>query len=199
MNPFPPPAPSPSLQQVLPQRQARAKARAESHTHLERMPPASCIPKTFLSVRIMVIHNPKRPAAASRRLFFILLTLCRTPPCSFLLSIYLYIYLSIPQPPISPILPPAPSIYLPINPSVTCQSEQLLKTFPRGPYTTARTHTGNHIFEFEFHNRRISESTRLMVDAESLKKPARSPPPPTQPTPTSMAPPPLLCASNNAY
>lgn len=47
-------------------------------------------------------------------------------------------------------------------------SEELLKTYPRGPYTTARTHELKHVFEFDFHNRRISESTDLMVKAGTL-------------------------------
>eukprot|EP00293_Proteomonas_sulcata_P016928 CAMPEP_0184300250 /NCGR_PEP_ID=MMETSP1049-20130417/10701_1 /TAXON_ID=77928 /ORGANISM="Proteomonas sulcata, Strain CCMP704" /LENGTH=303 /DNA_ID=CAMNT_0026610915 /DNA_START=118 /DNA_END=1029 /DNA_ORIENTATION=+ len=50
-------------------------------------------------------------------------------------------------------------------------SEELLKSFPRGPYTTARTHELSHVFEFEFHNRRIAESTQLMVQAGTLPKP----------------------------
>ncbi|EKX52855.1 hypothetical protein GUITHDRAFT_161095 [Guillardia theta CCMP2712] len=50
-------------------------------------------------------------------------------------------------------------------------SEQLLKSLPRGPYTTARTHMHKFVFEFEFHNSRIAESTQLMVQAGSLLKP----------------------------
>ena len=33
--------------------------------------------------------------------------------------------------------------------AVTVNSEQLLKTFPRGPYTTARTHQVCHLWEGE--------------------------------------------------
>jgi len=55
--------------------------------------------------------------------------------------------------------------------AVTVNSEQLLKTFPRGPYTTARTHQMNSVFEFDFHNARIAESTKLMVEAGTLPPP----------------------------
>lgn len=54
-------------------------------------------------------------------------------------------------------------------------SEQFLLSFPRGPYTTARTHLQNSVFEFEFHNRRIAESTKLMVEAGTLPRPAAFP------------------------
>ena len=54
---------------------------------------------------------------------------------------------------------------------MSVNSENLLKTFPRGPYTTARTHQMNSVFEFEFHNRRIAESTQLMVEAGTLTQP----------------------------
>lgn len=59
---------------------------------------------------------------------------------------------------------------------VSVNSENLLKTFPRGPYTTARTHQMNSVFEFEFHNRRIAESTKLMVEAGTLAQPQGSAP-----------------------
>jgi hypothetical protein len=59
---------------------------------------------------------------------------------------------------------------------VSVNSENLLKTFPRGPYTTARTHQMNSVFEFEFHNRRIAESTKLMVEAGTLAQPRGSAP-----------------------
>ena len=55
--------------------------------------------------------------------------------------------------------------------AVSVNSEALLKTFPRGPYTTARTHLTNSVFEFEFHVNRIAESTKLMVGAGTLAKP----------------------------
>ena len=54
---------------------------------------------------------------------------------------------------------------------MSVNSENLLKTFPRGPYTTARTHQLNSVFEFDFHNRRIAESTKLMVEAGTLTQP----------------------------
>eukprot|EP00277_Geminigera_cryophila_P018211 CAMPEP_0179459044 /NCGR_PEP_ID=MMETSP0799-20121207/42447_1 /TAXON_ID=46947 /ORGANISM="Geminigera cryophila, Strain CCMP2564" /LENGTH=298 /DNA_ID=CAMNT_0021260607 /DNA_START=159 /DNA_END=1055 /DNA_ORIENTATION=- len=55
--------------------------------------------------------------------------------------------------------------------AVSVNSETLLKTFPRGPYTTARTHDINSVFEFDFHNSRIAESTKLMVEAGTLNAP----------------------------
>lgn len=54
---------------------------------------------------------------------------------------------------------------------VSVNSENLLKTFPRGPYTTARTHQMKSVFEFDFHNSRIAESTKLMVEAGTLEAP----------------------------
>jgi hypothetical protein len=54
---------------------------------------------------------------------------------------------------------------------VSVNSETLLKTFPRGPYTTARTHQMKSVFEFDFHNNRIAESTKLMVEAGTLAAP----------------------------
>jgi len=74
----------------------------------------------------------------------------------------------------APVAPTSPKYTLiSNNERVACalSSEDLLKTFPRGPYTTARTHQRNSVFEFEFHNSRIAESTSLMVAAGSLPRP----------------------------
>jgi len=75
---------------------------------------------------------------------------------------------------VAPVIPLATKYTLVCNNErVACDlcSEGLLKTYPRGPYTTGRTHHRNSIFEFDFHNSRIAESTSLMVAAGSLARP----------------------------